>query len=166
VNFAVYFHEGSNSFEYVYALTGSGSFSGGGSATVGVQSAAAGTGFTQHSFNSASLSPGQMISATIAPVVCSSGNGACITTSAPATVSGRVVTTIGQGVRGARVTMLDAAGRSLYASTNNFGFFRFKKVPTGQSYVVSVTARAYSIESRLVEVNSSVSDLTLVAVRR
>ena len=166
VNFAVYFHEGSNNFEYVYALAGSGAFTGGSSATVGVQSATTGTGFTQYSFNSPSLSPGQMISATIAPPLCSSGGVGCITTSAAAVVSGRVVTTKGQGIQRARVTMSDAAGRLRHTVTNSFGFFRFEEVPVGETYLVSVTARKLSIDSRMVEVISDVSDLTFVGRRR
>lgn len=166
VNFAVYFHEGSNNFEYVYALTGPGSFAGGASATVGVQSAATGTGFTQYSFNSASLTPGQMISANIDPQVCSSGSGGCIRTAAPAVVSGRVVEPNGRGVRGAHVTLSNMAGSQLVAVTNSFGFFRFEEVPVGDTYVVSVSARKLSFDSLLLEVISDMSDLTFVGGHR
>ena len=164
-NFAVYFHEGSNDFEYVYALTGTGPNAGGASATVGVQAASTGTVFTQYSSGTASLSSGQMLSAAIAPPVCSAGNGPCVVTSAPVSVAGRVVAANGRGIRSARVTLAGADGRQWLAVTNSFGFFRFEGVPAGASYVMSVSARGYRFESRLVEVNDSVSDLTFVARR-
>ena len=62
--------------------------------------------------------------------------------------------------------MSDMAGNRLVAVTNSFGFFHFDEVPTGGTYIVSVTSRKFSIDSRLVEVNSDVSDLTFVARRR
>ena len=85
-NFAVFFHEGSNSFEYVYASTGAGGFAGGISATVGIQAANTGSGFTQFSFNTASLSPGQKLSFVL-PINCPQGTGAC---AASAAISGTV----------------------------------------------------------------------------
>ena len=162
VNFAVYFHEGSNNFEYVYALTGPGAFSNGASATVGVQSATTGTGFTQYSLNSASLGPGQMISATIAPPTCSSGSGACVLTAASAIVSGRVVTADGRGVKRAVVALFDGTGRQFTTRTNSFGFFRFDGVPVGDSYILSASAHGLAFQSKVVEINTSVTDLTFV----
>ena len=165
INFAVYFHENSNSFEYVYALTGPGSFAGGASATVGVQSAATGTDHTQFSFNSASLSPGLKISASVTPQVCSAGTGVCIVTAAPASLTGRVLTAVGRGIKGARVNLSDESGVRATALTNTFGYFRFDGFPAGRSYILSATARRYSFESQLVQLTSSVSDLTIVASR-
>ena len=163
VNFAVYFHEGSNSFEYVYALTGPGSFSGGASATVGVQSATAGTEFTQYSYNTASLSPGLMISASLAPPVCSSGTGGCIFTAALASLRGRVVTPDGRGVKGARVTLSDGTDIRASAMTNTFGYFRFDGIPAGGSYILTPSARGLRFESQIVQLGSDLSDLTFVA---
>ncbi len=76
-NFAVYFHENSEAFEYVYASVGAGAFTGGASATIGIQAASTGTTFTQFSFNTASVSAGQKLSATRAAGVCTSGASAC-----------------------------------------------------------------------------------------
>ena len=165
VNFAVYFHEGSNNFEYVYALTGPGAFAGGASATVGVQPATAGTGFTQYSYNTASLSPGMMISASMTPSVCSAGSGGCVLTSAPASLWGRVLTPEGRGVLGAIVRLSDEAGIQKVAVTNTFGYFRFEGIPAGRSYILSATARRLSFESQLIQLSSSVTDLTIVGSR-
>ena len=72
VNFAVLLHEGSSSFDFVYLNAVGASGAG---ATIGVQPAATGTGFTQFSFNTASISSGTKLTATIPG--CASGSGPC-----------------------------------------------------------------------------------------
>lgn len=74
---AIVFHEGSSSFDYIYALTGTGAAAGVAGATIGVQAAATGTRFTQYAFNDASLAPGTKLTATIAPALCAPGSGPC-----------------------------------------------------------------------------------------
>jgi len=162
-NFAVYFHEGSNNFEFVYALTGAGVNSSGASATVGVQAATTGTTFTQFSANTASLSPGLMLSASIPPTICSSGNGGCVTTASSVMVSGRVVSAEARGIKNARVTLVDPNGNIRSSTTNSFGFFRFENVRAGESYVVSVMAKNLHFESQLVNVGDTITDLYLMA---
>lgn len=161
-NFAVYFHEGSNNFEYVYALTGAAPNALGVSATVGVQAAATGTTFTQFSSSTASLSPGMMLSASIPQTICNAGTGPCIFTAAPVVVMGRVVTMNGRGIKNARVTLTDGNGVFRSATTNSFGFYRFDNVPSGKSYVLSAIAKGYVFQSQFVEVNDSISDLNFV----
>lgn len=158
-NFAVYFHENSNSFEYVYALTGAGANASGASATVGIQAARTGTTFTQFSANSASLSPGLMLSASIPAAACSAGPGGCVVTAAPVAVSGRVISQYGRGIKNAMVTLTDGAGGVRMAITNSFGYFRFDNVPSGQSYAASVTAKGYRFEAQMVDLTDSVSNL-------
>jgi hypothetical protein len=79
-NFAIYFFENSENFEYVYALTGAGSAAGGASATVGVQAANSGTNFTQHSSNAASLTAGLKLSAARPAGTCTAGAATCTPT--------------------------------------------------------------------------------------
>jgi hypothetical protein len=164
-NFAIYFHEGSANFEYVYALTGTGPNASGASATVGVQAASAGAVYTQYSAFSGSLAPGQMINADIAAATCSSGGGPCIATSAPVSVSGRVVTPDGRGISGTRVTIAGENGTRMLSVTNGFGYFRFDGVPAGKSYVVSAAGRGYRFESQIVNITDSIADLTFVGLR-
>lgn len=76
LNFAIEFNEASNQFAYIYALTG-GSSANGASATIGVQSATTGATFTQFSFDSASVAPGQRLTATLPVGICSAGAGPC-----------------------------------------------------------------------------------------
>ena len=74
---AIVFHEGSNSFDYIYELPGVGAAANAAGSTIGVQAAATGTRFTQYAFNDANLAPGTKLTATIAPAVCAAGNGSC-----------------------------------------------------------------------------------------
>ncbi len=78
VNLAVIFREGSANYEVHYPQVNiAGANAGGASATVGVQSANSGTAFTQFSFNTAAISTGQVLTATLPSGVCSPGPGIC-----------------------------------------------------------------------------------------
>ncbi|MEQ1763446.1 MAG: S8 family serine peptidase, partial [Pyrinomonadaceae bacterium] len=166
VQFAVYFHENSNSFEYVYALTGgTGPFVSGSSATVGVQSATTGTTFTQVSFNTPALSPGLMLSATRPAGACAPGFGPCVSTAAGVSVSGRVLTREGRGIRGAFVTLSDGEAKTYRGSTNTFGYFRIDDIPAGTGVILTASARGYTFASRFVDLSDNVSDLIILAER-
>jgi len=166
VQFAVYFHENSNNFEFVYAATGgTGSFVSGSSATVGVQSATTGTTLTQFSFNSPSLSPGLMLAATRPAGVCSPGFGPCVFTSAGLTVSGRVMTAQGRAIGSAIVSVIDGNGKTYRGYTNTFGYFRIEDIQAGAGGVLSVSARGYTFAPRFIDLFDSVNDLTITGVR-
>ena len=167
VQFAVYFHENSNAFEYVYAETGrsGAAFVSGSSATVGVQGTTAGSTFTQFSSNTPSLSQGLMISATRPGGTCIPGFGPCVLTAAKVSISGRVVTREGRGVRGVTVSVTDAEGRSFRAMSSSLGYFRIEGVPAGQGLVLNAYSRNYTFAPSLFDVMSDLSGLVLVAER-
>ncbi len=78
LNMAVIFREGSANYEVHYPQVGiAGGNANGASATVGVQAANSGTAFTQFSFNSAAISTGQVLTATLPSGTCSPGPGIC-----------------------------------------------------------------------------------------
>jgi hypothetical protein len=161
VNFAVYFFEGSGRFEYVYASTGSGgAFAGGASATVGVQAATTGSVYTQFSFNTASLSSGLRIQAD-RPSTCSSGFGSCVTTSAPAYISGRVLDQDGRPVRSARITLTSVDGRRKEAVTNTFGSFNFSELSAGATYTLSARSRTLRFLPKVITLHESVDNLVI-----
>jgi uncharacterized delta-60 repeat protein len=62
-------------------------------------------------------------------------------------VSGRVMTSQGQGIRGATVTLRDTSG-SRTALTNAFGYYSFDQVGGGQTYQISVRSKQYQFEPR------------------
>ena len=75
---AIIFWEGSANYEVHYPQVGvTGANAGGASATTGVQAANSGTSFTQFSFNTAAISTGQVLTATLPSGTCSPGNGVC-----------------------------------------------------------------------------------------
>lgn len=162
VNFAVYFHENSDQFEYVYALTGGGIYASGASATVGVQSAASGTRNTQFSFNTASLSSGLRLAASRPAGICSSGAGPCLLTASPVEVSGRVVSRDGRGIPYVRISLTSPGGRILSALTNTFGYFRLSGVGAGETYVLSASSRTMRFQSTVLNVNGAISDVVLI----
>ena len=88
LNFAIVFHEGSNLFDFIYAQVGTGSHSGAALGLIGVQAASTGSLFTQYSLNTASVSAGTKLSASIPPSVCNVGSGICSSTSVSVTQTG------------------------------------------------------------------------------
>lgn len=163
VQFAIYFHEDSSDFEYVYALTGGSVNASGANATVGVQAATTGTVFTQHSFNSASLSSGLRIAAARPAGTCSAGFGPCVSTSAPVEITGRVVTSTGRGIRSAVVSLHRSDGVSRSTATNSFGYFRFSDIASGAGYSVTVSAKGYRFSTQFFDLTEDLSGIVFAA---
>ncbi len=80
-------------------------------------------------------------------------------TSAPVTISGRVRTLDGRGLKGAIVTMTDGFGVIRQTTTSTFGYYRFEGVSTGESYVLGVSSKRYRFTPMLVNVTEELRDL-------
>lgn len=78
--------------------------------------------------------------------------------SPPVTISGRVRTPDGPGLKNANVTLTDASGTTRRVMTNNFGIFTFDTVTPGQTYTIAVTSKRFRFASQSVQVTS---DLTV-----
>jgi hypothetical protein len=97
-------------------------------------------------------------------------NGWCLQifppTAAGASISGRVVTAGGQGIRNARVVI---TGNSLpeprVTTTGSFGIFMVDGLQSGQTYVVTVNSQRYtfSVPSRVYNLVDNVVDADFVA---
>jgi len=74
-------------------------------------------------------------------------------TAGDAIVSGRVVTPTGQGIPLARLALTDMTGNSVTLFTGSFGYFRFENVPSGQSYVLSISSKQYHFAQPAIMVN-------------
>jgi hypothetical protein len=162
-NFAVYFHEGSNQLEYLYAQTGSGIYAGGDSATVGVQAATTGSLFTEFSTNVSSLSNGLKLNATQTAAVCSAGSGPCFSTAAGVTLSGRVIDQNGRGIANATITVSRPDGTTISVISNSFGYYRFAELPSGESYFVEAVSRRYRFSSRVIQLTDSLDGFDMVS---
>ena len=82
-----------------------------------------------------------------------------------AEISGRVLTTTGQGIPNARVTLTDSTGQTLRRTvlSNGFGIFRFGDLSVGQTYTISVTSRQYNLTPITVSVTSNLVNVDLIA---
>ena len=77
-------------------------------------------------------------------------------------VSGRVLTPDGRGVRNARVVITDSLGVARAVTTSSFGSYVFDEVPAGASYVMTVQSKLYRFASRLVEVTDTLTNIDFV----
>jgi uncharacterized repeat protein (TIGR01451 family) len=89
--------------------------------------------------------------------------GGCPTTAAGVTVSGRVTTPDGYGLRNAIVTITDSTGMARTARTSSFGYYSFEGIEVGGTYVISVGSKRYSFTPRTLTVNDAVSDFDFTA---
>ncbi len=80
-----------------------------------------------------------------------------------ATVSGRVLAPGGVARSRVVVTLSDKNGVIKTTFTNNFGYFTFTNVPTGQTYSLGAESKQYNFTPQDVTVNGDVTGLTITA---
>lgn len=85
-------------------------------------------------------------------------------TAASVTVSGRVTTVSGAGIRNVSIQMTGANGEIRFARTGTFGFFRFDDVTVGEAYTFSAAAKRYQFLEpiQIRSIFDSVDDLNFV----
>lgn len=81
---------------------------------------------------------------------------------ATATISGRVLGTSGRGIKRAIVTLTDQNNVVRSVTANNFGFYQFDNVATGQNYTIRVQARRYTFTPRSLTVNGNLTNEDLI----
>ena len=89
-----------------------------------------------------------------------------VVTASGATISGRVTTSRGRGLK--HVVVMLAGGdldEPIYATTNQFGRYQFEDISVGNSYVLTVFSRRYTFtqSSRVINFNSSFTDADFVS---
>jgi len=70
----------------------------------------------------------------------------CLTTAATVTVSGRVTTAQGRGIRNVVITMFDSSGNTRTAISTTFGYYRFEEVAAGETYIFTARGKRFSFE--------------------
>jgi hypothetical protein len=85
-------------------------------------------------------------------------------TAAPVSVSGRVITPIGRGVARARVLLTNSTGETRMVMTNPFGYFRFKEIDSGETYVFEVTHKRYTFTPQVLSVTNDLTELNFTAL--
>jgi len=66
-------------------------------------------------------------------------------------VSGKVTTPDGRGLRNATVTLTDSLGVRRTATTGSFGLFAFDAVRIGETYVIGVSSKRYRFTARSIQ---------------
>lgn len=79
-------------------------------------------------------------------------------------VSGRVTNSIGQGVRGALVSLTDQSGHRRTVTTGSFGFYTFDAVEANRTYTVGVASKRYRFASRTISLINAITDVDFVGL--
>lgn len=82
-------------------------------------------------------------------------------TAANVSLSGRVLTSGGFGLRRASVVLTTSDGTVYSASTNSFGAFRIDNVPSGQTVIVSVRAKQHIFQPKVIILADDITDLEI-----
>jgi hypothetical protein len=88
-------------------------------------------------------------------------------TAANASVSGRVLTAGGQGIRNAEVVISGGTlTEPMRVQTGSFGYYNFEGLQTGQTYMITVNSRRYlfTTPTRVVSLTDNIADLDFIAV--
>ena len=87
-------------------------------------------------------------------------------TSAEVTVSGRVRTDKGSGVRSVQITMTNANGEMRTTVSGAGGHFQFSQVPAGETYIFNASARRYTFgePTQVRTITEDTDDIIFVAV--
>lgn len=81
-----------------------------------------------------------------------------------ASLSGRVITPAGTGLRSALVTLTDSGGNKRSVLTSTLGFYSFIDVPFGETVTISAASRRYRFQSVTRIVNESLLNVDLMAL--
>ena len=84
-------------------------------------------------------------------------------TAAQVSISGRVTTAEGRGVRNAFVSLIDSNGAMRSTLTGPRGYYRFDDIEAGQTVVISVRSRRFQFTPRSVSVQDELADVDFIA---
>jgi len=87
-----------------------------------------------------------------------------VTQPVPVTVSGRVLTSDGRGLRNATASLTDSNGVVRITTTSSFGFYSFPNVLTGGTYTVRIFSRFYRFTPRTVPVADNLTDVDFMGL--
>ncbi|MEO7658200.1 MAG: carboxypeptidase-like regulatory domain-containing protein, partial [Pyrinomonadaceae bacterium] len=79
-------------------------------------------------------------------------------------ITGRVVTQSGLGLRNAIVTFTNASGTPVRATTSSFGLYQFGNIPSGSTVTLGVSSKRYRFAVRTLTITSDIADLNFVGL--
>jgi hypothetical protein len=84
-------------------------------------------------------------------------------TAAGVTVGGRLLLAdAARGISNAQIVLIDQNGQTRAARTNPFGYFSFRDVSAGQTYIISASHKLYRFTPQVLNVTEEMTDLSLV----
>ena len=78
-------------------------------------------------------------------------------------VSGRVLTIGGRGVRNAMVNLIDPISGTQQVLTGPLGAYRFNSVVPGRTYTISIMSRRFLFTPQMVSVNDALTGVDFIA---
>ena len=86
-------------------------------------------------------------------------------TAADVSVSGRVLTASGRGIRNVRITLTDSSGNTKTAVSTTFGYYRFDNVTAGETYIITAKGKRYEFSppAQVINVNEDAVDINFTA---
>lgn len=86
-------------------------------------------------------------------------------TAATVSIAGRVLNPYGNGVSKAAVNIVDSDGNTQTTITNSFGYYRFKSLEIGKTYVVSATVKGLRFSPIILEPQENLSDVNFTPLK-
>lgn len=85
-------------------------------------------------------------------------------TAAMVSVSGRVLTARGQGIRNVYLTLTNGTGAIKTAQTTSFGYFHFDGIEVGQTYILEINSKKYVFANptRVLTVQDAITDADFI----
>lgn len=72
-------------------------------------------------------------------------------------ITGRVTTPTGQGLRNAVVSLVDSTGVRRTATTSSFGIYTFSGIPAGAGYSLAVASKRYRFSPRIFDITENLT---------
>jgi YVTN family beta-propeller protein len=86
-----------------------------------------------------------------------------VVTAASVSVSGRVIDARRRGISRATVNLTDQNGDVHTARTNSFGYYSFKDVAVGQTYIINVYSKRYQFNPQVISLTENLGGLNFTA---
>lgn len=86
-------------------------------------------------------------------------------TAAAVSITGRVTTSSGQGIRGVRLALTSPDGARRTATTSTFGYYAFDDVAVGHTYVLEIASKRYTFQNptRVFSLQDTLTDMDFTA---
>jgi hypothetical protein len=87
-------------------------------------------------------------------------------TAAGTSISGRIITPDGHGIRNARLVLTRLSNGEIHTALSaSFGFYRFDDLPVGETYLLHISAKRYTFDSdtRIIHLLDELTDFDFIA---